>query len=130
MPNELPTPCQLLKAREWLRAGAPAAARNFDAGEAVQILCRLIAALPAALPVYRYGTSENREAMLECDAAEDLADSKAKTVKAAVTALTHELWGDPEQPPDWTAEWSHARLQELVRNLARAAGVPVPPWAG
>ena len=123
--QELPTPCQLLRARDWLWAGAPSAARDFDAKEAVKILCGLIRALPSILPVYCYGTPENFAALRECEAAED----ETEALKAAVSDLTVELWGDPNEQPDRDAEWSPERVQTLVKNLARAAGVPIPPWA-
>lgn len=64
--QKLPTPCKLLEAQDWLRAGAPAASRHHDAVEAVRTLAQLIEALPAILPVYCYGTPENRAAMLAC----------------------------------------------------------------
>jgi hypothetical protein len=128
MARDLPTPCQLLRARDWLWAGAPAAARDYDAKEAVKTLCVLIDAMPALLPIYCYGTPENRKALLECEAAEDAA-ARAEPVKAAVSELTRELWGDPEVQPDPREEWSQERLQALVKALARVTGVPIPPWA-
>lgn len=71
MEKTLPTPCALSYARSWLMAGAPAAARDFDPAVAVKTLYQLIEALPAVIPMYCYGTPENRRAVQECDAKEE-----------------------------------------------------------
>lgn len=67
MSRDLPHPRELLDARAWLHAGAPAAALGIDAREAVLVLLQLIEALPALIPLYCYGTPENRAAMTESE---------------------------------------------------------------
>jgi hypothetical protein len=51
-----------------------------------------------------------------------MSDDERERVKAAVEALVREWWGDG------TGEWNAERLGERIRELAEAAGVPVPPW--
>jgi hypothetical protein len=59
MTRPLPTRDDVLRARDWLRAGAPAAPtkRAADAGpdRAVAVLLQLIEALPDRIPEYCYG---------------------------------------------------------------------------
>jgi hypothetical protein len=38
-----------------------------------------------------------------------------------------EWWGDRE--PGEHEEWSVRRMNELVKQVALAAGLPIPPWA-
>lgn len=59
----LPPPDELLEARDWLLAGAPAASKNHDAKQSVKILLTLINALPAYIELYKFGTPAWREAM-------------------------------------------------------------------
>ena len=110
-------------------AGAPSAARDYDAREAVKTLYLLLEALPSHMPVYCYGTSENREALLKCEAEEEAAALNQVDVKTAVQALALEMWGNPDSEPDMHEDWSIPRVRALIKNLARAAGVTVPPWA-
>jgi hypothetical protein len=58
----LPKVSDLLEARAWLQAGAPAASRHHDGVRAVTILYELIESLPEHIPMYCYGTEENRAA--------------------------------------------------------------------
>jgi hypothetical protein len=48
-------------------------------------------------------------------------------LKAALEALMAEWWGDRE--PGEHEEWSVRRVNELMKQLALAAGLPIPPWA-
>lgn len=64
MSRELPEVVELLEARDWLFAGAPSAARDHDPKHAVKILIQLIEALPAIIPMYCYGTEENKASYL------------------------------------------------------------------
>lgn len=55
MKRPLPSPAELLLAREWLRAGCPL---SDDAVEAHRVLTVLIDALPSHMPRYCYGSPE------------------------------------------------------------------------
>jgi uncharacterized protein YqgQ len=65
MSRNLPHPEDLLQARYWLFAGAPAASRDHDAKFAVKILINLVEALPAYFDLYCYGKPENTIAMMQ-----------------------------------------------------------------
>lgn len=56
-----PTPRELLQAREWLRAGCPAASKKHDAAQCAIILYDLLEWLPTVRPEYAYGTPQWKE---------------------------------------------------------------------
>jgi hypothetical protein len=67
----MPTPCELLTARDWILSGCPAyPVKRFgdrlDPKEAIDILHRLTEALPSHMPQYCCGTPEHKEAMVKC----------------------------------------------------------------
>jgi hypothetical protein len=69
--KDLPSPCDLLKARDWLLSGCPAYpikqfGERSDPKAAIDILVKLLDALPSHFAQYCYGTPEFREAMIEC----------------------------------------------------------------
>ena len=76
--HALPGPARLLRARGWLRMGCPIAGDDINALEARETLLGLINALPALLPVYRYGTAENVAAWRDEEAAEAAEDADAE----------------------------------------------------
>lgn len=49
-------------------------------------------------------------------------------VQSAIEALLCECWGGESEPTN-DEEWDHYRLNERLKDLARAAGYPIPPWA-
>lgn len=49
-------------------------------------------------------------------------------LRAAIEALLEECWGNDSEPTN-DDEWDHHRLNERLKEVARAAGMPVPPWA-
>ena len=59
----LPSTREVIAARAWLQAGAPAAAKGPDPRLAVRALLALIEALPGYFPKYCYGTPEHRAEM-------------------------------------------------------------------
>ena len=80
MSRPLPHPEDLLHARYWLFAGAPAASRDHDAKFAVKVLIQLVEALPEHFDLYCYGKAENTIAMMQRELFEliqDLAAAKA-----------------------------------------------------
>jgi hypothetical protein len=69
--RDLPTPCDLLVARDWIQSGAPAYplkrfGERLEPKAAIDILNQLIEGLPSYIDMYCYGTKEYREAMIEC----------------------------------------------------------------
>ena len=58
--DDLPSAPDVVMARGWLMAGCPAVSREHDAKKAVRVLWRLLEALPSHLPIYCWGTRENR----------------------------------------------------------------------
>lgn len=71
MPKDLPTPCELLLARDWLLSGAPAYpimsfGERMNVKGAIDTLVKLVEALPSHFPQYCYGTPEHLEAMKKC----------------------------------------------------------------
>ena len=58
-----PHPRHVLDARDWLLAGAPAAAKDHDAPASVKTLLVILDVLPKLDARYNFGTDEWREAM-------------------------------------------------------------------
>jgi len=70
-PKDLPTPCELLKAKDWLYAGCPAyPVKRFgepvNTKAVIDVLCKLLDALPSHFPQYCWGTPEHLAAMIAC----------------------------------------------------------------
>lgn len=69
--KDLPTPCEMLTARDWILSGCPAYpvkrfGERLDSKVAIDVLHKLIEALPSHFPQYCHGTPEHREAMIAC----------------------------------------------------------------
>jgi hypothetical protein len=59
----LPSTRELIDARSWLMAGAPAASKDHDAKAAVRVLFTICEALPEYFEQYCYGTEAYRKEM-------------------------------------------------------------------
>lgn len=68
---KLPHPDDIVDVRDWLRAGAPSAHKDYNAPNMVSILKDLIYALPTLNKRYSYGSDEWREAIKEPSKFED-----------------------------------------------------------